>query len=58
MKNQPIQINPNKDIPQDQKKKDLEELNRLKKIKESSTTGEPEGQETGPSKEINPFSND
>ena len=58
MKNQPIQVDPNKDIDLDKKNKDMDSLVKHEEIKESSTTGQPEKQATSQTVVTNPFSND
>jgi hypothetical protein len=56
--NKPTQVNPNKDIPPEQRKEDLKELIKHKEIKDSSTSGNPIKQQESQQREINPFRND
>lgn len=58
MKNQPVQVDPNKDITPEQKSQDLKNLVQAKEVKKSVTTGKPQEQESSNTQEINPFRND
>ncbi|MFH1547050.1 MAG: hypothetical protein ABIC57_01035 [bacterium] len=58
MKNQPVQVDPNKDLDPNQKEEDIKSLKVHREIRLSSTTGQPEKQEASQTKVINPFSND